>query len=199
MDIEHEYDVIAAFFCRGVAWLTAESAHMNARLSSGVHTDDFVEEMLFHPNGPGSLENILCRVILNELNALIEAALQQVLIDKSKSYFINDKTLVIGASRFQLQGALAGQGIDVTTFKDYRHLCEIKELAEGFKHRQGLRPLPKWEKNQNNLAFQSSLVAGFKEETIEGYDISVDHVRKYLVSVKAFLTQIQRHIGNNVF
>lgn len=199
MDIEHEYDVIAAFFCRGVGWLAAESADLNARLSPNTHTDDFVEEMLFHPNGPGSLENILCRVTLNELNALVEAVLQQALIGKSKSHFIDDKTLVIGAPRPQLQKALAGEGLDLTTFKEYRHLCEIKELAEGFKHRQGFRPLPKWDKKQNHLGFQSSLVGGFTEETIEGYDISIDHVREYLFSVKAFLTQIQQRIGKNVF
>jgi len=191
MDIDHEYEVINAFFSRGAAWVAAESDNAEARLSSSEeHTDEFVEELLFHPDGPGSLEDILCRATLNELNALIEAALQEALIEISGSLCIDDKGLIVGARRGELEKALARYGLQVTALSEHSNVHQIKELAEGFKHRQGFRPLPKWNNAQKTLDYQLSVVAGFVHETIHGYDVRIVNVRDYLRSAKVFLDQL---------
>lgn len=192
MDIDHEYEVINAFFSRGAAWVAAESANVEARLSSSkAHTDEFVEELLFHPNGPGSLEDILCRATLNELNALIEAALQDALTEISGTLFIDDKGLIVGARRGDLEKALAQYGLQVTVLSEHTTVQQIKELAEGFKHRQGLRPLPKWNNAQKTLEYQLSVVAGFAHETIHGYEVRIVNVRDYLRLARVFLDQLR--------
>lgn len=200
MDIDHEYEVIKAFFSRGATWVAAESADVSARLSSSkTNSDEFVEELLFHPDGPGSLEEILCRATLNELNTLIEAALQDALTEISGGLFIDGKGLVVGAPRGDLEKALANYGVQVTALSEHASVRQIKELAEGFKHRQGLRPLPKWNTEQKTLEYQSSLVAGYEHETIHGYDVRVDNVRGYLQSAKSFLDELRKNSRKNAF
>lgn len=200
MDIDHEYEVIKAFFSRGVAWVAAELDDLEKRPSSSkTQGDKFVEEKLFHPNGPGSLEEILCRTTLNELNALIESALQEVLTKMSGGMFIDEKGLIVGAGRGDLEKALAKYGVQITALSEHAKVHQIKELAEGFKHRRGLRPLPKWDKKRGKLAYQSSVVAGHSHETIRGYDLRIDNVCDYLRSAKAFLDELRERSTRNAF
>jgi len=198
MDIDHEHEVIEAFFARGVTWVAAESAQVTTQLSSSTApSDDFIEELLFHANGPASLEEIICRATVNELNALIEAGLQEVLTRISGSILIGDKKLVIGAKRDELEKALSSHGIQVADLDEYYKVLQIKEIAEGFKHRQGFRPLPKWSKSAQTLEYQSSCVPDFKHETIHGYEVGTQEVRDYLRSAKVFLDALRKKRGRD--
>lgn len=183
----HEYEVINNFFSRGAAWVATENASVAAELQSiDTPSNDHVEELYCRPNGPVELEQIVCRVTINELNALVEVALQEVLEKKSGSFFVESEGyFVIGARRDVLHRELLKYGVKVAEFPSYDKLLEIKELSEGFKHRQRLRPLPKlrkgvWETPQSSFPTP-------EDQQFHQYEIKLSDVSKYLNYVQRFL------------
>lgn len=166
--------------------MASENAVVSAKLNDiGHHESDYVEHLCFHPNGPAELEQIVCRATLNELNALIEVALQE-LLQKSGSFFIEEKgCFAIGANRDVLLNELKKNGVKVAEFPEYDKLLEIKELSEGFKHRQRLQPLPRF-KNKQWRTPDSAFPVPVNQQ-LHPYDISLSDVSRYLIYVRKFL------------
>ena len=78
--LHHELEVITSFFSRGAALVATENAAVQVALQSIESPDnEHIEDLCCHPNGPVELEQIICRATINELNALIEAALQEAI------------------------------------------------------------------------------------------------------------------------
>lgn len=166
--------------------MASENAVVSAKLSGfGNYESDYVEHLCFHPNGPAELEQIVCRATLNELNALIEVALQEML-QKFGSFFIEKKgCFAIGANRDVLLKELEDNGIKVAEIPEYDKLLEIKELSEGFKHRQRLPPLPRFKNKQWQTPDSAFPVPD--NQQLHPYDISLSEVSRYLVYVRKFL------------
>jgi len=183
----HEYEVINGFFSRGAAWVATEHAAASAELQSIISpNNDYVEHLLCHPNGPVELEQIVCRTTINELNALVEVALQESLENKSGSFFVESRgRFVIGAQRDVLLRELLSYGVHVTEFPNYGKLIEIKELSEGFKHRQRGRPLPKIKNGQWETP--QSIFPTLEDQQFYQYEITLSDVSKYLDYVLKFL------------
>lgn len=183
----HEYEAIREFFSKGTAWVAAENVAVSIELNGvAFASNDHVEHLYCHPGGPVELEKIVCRAVINELNALVEIALQEALERLTKSFFVESEgRFVIGSNRDVLIRELLNTGVDLKAFPNFDKLLEIKELSEGFKHRQHFRPLPrikkgKWETPQ-------TLIPGTEGQSIEQYEISLNSVSEYLTSVRQFL------------
>lgn len=188
----HEYEVILGFFIRGTALVAAENAAVSLKLD-GIASpgNDYVEHLYHHPNGPVELEQIVCRTTINELNALIEIALQEALEKASGSFFIESNgEFVIGPNRGVLCKELSKNGIDVNAFPNFDKLLQIKELSEGFKHRQRLRPLPRIKKGKWETP--DTLLPGTEGQYMEQYEISLGHVSEYLTFVREFLERCRK-------
>jgi hypothetical protein len=155
--INNELEVIRAFFARGIAWAAAEASDESARLAQMDHPDEeTIERVVTHPHAAEALEQIIFRSVVNELNSLYEFALQQVWIHlyglnvpvKDKKQYANGEAVFV-SNRQRIEIALSDEnllGKAVTDVKEWQfrdEILEIKELAEGFKHRQRLQPLPK--------------------------------------------------------
>ena len=67
-NIFHELDVVEHYFCRGSSWVEIESAKTSAELDGVDNNSEYIEDVLFHPNGAIELEQIICRSTINELN-----------------------------------------------------------------------------------------------------------------------------------
>lgn len=74
---------------REAGWGRGEERHENRGLchclgsrceTRGITDSETIEGQLFHPAGPGSAEQVLCRLTMTDLNALVEAALQSTLL-----------------------------------------------------------------------------------------------------------------------
>lgn len=136
----HELEAVKAFFARALSWVTTEGTAESLRLEGA--SEDFIEETVLHPHGPYSLEQIAVRSTINELNALCEFALQNAWIVKKGHGVLDSGEHVFVAARPTVEDALRSCGLDVRAFSRWSDLEKIKELSEGFKHRQRMQPLP---------------------------------------------------------
>ena len=136
----HELEAVKAFFARAQAWVTTESTAESLRLEGA--SEEFIEETVLHPHGPYSLEQIVVRSTINELNALCEFSLQNAWIKKESHGILDSGEHVFVAARPVVEAALRARGLDVRSFGRWNDLEKIKELSEGFKHRQRMQPFP---------------------------------------------------------
>ena len=155
-DLESELEVIKAFFARSIGWVAREVADESTRLAvTGQPDDELIEQVVTDPRGAEVLEQIILRAVINELSSLYEFALQQAWIRLSglnvpigKGPRYDENELVFVANRGRVEKALMNTdllGDAITNVENWpyrREILEIKELAEGFKHRHRLQPLP---------------------------------------------------------
>jgi hypothetical protein len=137
----HELEVVKVFFARALAWATTEAAAEGVALANA--SEETIEAVVLHAHGPHNFEQIVIRAVIHELNALCEFALQNTWRSVSKGEDLSDGEYVFTASRGAIEKALASRDVDVETWPRWSEVLKIKELSEGFKHRQRLQPLPK--------------------------------------------------------
>ena len=190
-DIIHDIEVLHAFFAKHAAWVMTEYAKLASAPSAENRSSEDVESELFHAQGPGSIEELVLRMTVNELNALIEAALQNALVRVTNDPIFprgakqgDAVKLVYTLNRYELDRELREAGLDLRLLEGYDAVLEIKEIAEGNKHRQRLRPVPKWCKTAKTLLPAESVVSGTADEWISPYELTFKAVSRYLVSAK---------------
>ena len=193
-DIAHDIEVLQAFFAKQAAWITTEYAKLSSARGADSRSSEDVESDLFHTQGPGSIEELVCRMTVNELNSLIEAALQETLACVTNDSFFPRRAkegspvkLVYTLNRVELDQELLDAGVELQSLDGYRAAMEIKEITEGNKHRQRLRPVPKWNKAAKALVPSESVVPGAAGEWISAYELNLNAVSQYLVSSKIFI------------
>jgi hypothetical protein len=191
-NIFHELDVVEHYFCRGSSWVEIESAKTSTELDGIDNNSEYIEDVLFHPNGAIELEQIICRSTINELNALIEFALQTVAMKANGGDLALDSMkLIVGANRSDLEGALVAANINIKVFCDYYKIQEIKELSEAFKHRQRFRPLPRKKLTQSTEP-DKSIVPGRGENFFEEYEINTSDVSIYIQATKELFLELRQ-------
>jgi len=193
-DIAHDIEVLQAFFAKQAAWITTEYAKLSSARGADSRSSEEVESDLFHTQGPGSIEELVCRMTVNELNSLVEAALQGTLVRVTNESFFPRRAkegsplkLVYTLNRGELDQELVEAGLELQLLEGYRAALEIKEITEGNKHRQRLRPVPRWHKAANTLVPNASVVPGATDEWISTYELNLNAVAQYLVSAKSFI------------
>ena len=193
-DIAHDTEVLQAFFAKQAAWVTTEYAKLSSAQDAACRSSEEVESDLFRTQGPGSVEELICRMTVSELNSLVEAALQDTLVRVTRESFFprgakegSPLKLVYTLNRGELDQELVAAGLELEILEGYRAVLEVKEITEGNKHRQRLRPVPKWDKSAKTLVPSSSVVPGGADDWISPYELSMGVVSQYLVSAKAFI------------
>lgn len=190
LDVLHELAVLEAFFARQAAWITTGYAKLGSADGASRRSSEQVEHELFHPEGPGAVEDLTCRVVINELNALVEALLQGKLSDFAGFILATETAkadIVYSLPRRKLEERLTAF-INLTTLPGHAEIEAIREIAEGNKHRERLRPVPTWDKATKSLVERHSLVPGLKgESAFEPYDIALNQVSAYLAQARVFV------------
>lgn len=185
INLPHELEVLEACFARQAAWITAEFTRMSSG-STPLQAED-IEAHLFHPQGPGSAEQCLCRMTVNELNALVETAMQDTLVRVTGEFLFqlgskmpSEVKLIYGLNRVELEKTLACNGISLCAFEGYKVVQQIKEISEGNKHRERLRPTPKWNRTNKTLEKMESLVPGPTDTWFSSYELELAQVHEYI-------------------
>jgi len=198
-DIAQDIEILEAFFAQQAAWITTEYAKLSSARGADSRSSEEVESDLFHAQGPGSIEELVCRMTVSELNALIEAALQNTLVRVANESFFplraregNPVKLVYTPNRSELEQEIVGVGLELQLLEGYSAVLEIKEITEGNKHRQRLRPVPKWDKAAKTLVPIASVVPNVPDEWISPYELNLAAVSRYLVSARSFMQAVMR-------
>jgi hypothetical protein len=185
INISHELEVLNACFARQAAWITVEFARMSSD-STPLQEED-IEANLFHPQGPGSAEQCLCRMTVNELNALVETAMQDALVRVTGEFLFqvgskvpSEVKLIYGLNRVELERRLELNGIGLAALDGYKAVQQVKEIAEGNKHREGLRPTPRWNGVNKTLEKIESLVPGATDTWFSSYELELEQVHEYI-------------------
>lgn len=185
INISHEIEVLKACFARKAAWITAEFARMSS--DSTLLQNEDIEAHLFHPQGPGSAEQCLCRMTVNELNALVETAMQDALVRVTGEFLFRFGTkvqsevqLIYGLNRAELEKTLECNGISLCALEGYKVVQQIKEISEGNKHRERLRPTPKWNPTNKTLEKRESFVPGSTDTWFSSYELELGQVHEYI-------------------
>lgn len=192
----HELVVIKAFFARGIAWAEAESASESAELSKFEKADsETVESVIFNPHGAHESEQIINRATINELNCLCEFALQHTWTKLSGNQLTLPKgELIFTASRgdiekaLQCESALGDNATEVEKWPRWDDVKKIKELSEGFKHRQRLQPFPSEFHSTKNQWRSNRLVEPNNGNVIAEYELTTADVAKYIDAVEELLS-----------
>ena len=185
INLSHELEVLNACFTRQAAWITAEFARMSS--DSTLLQEEDIEARLFHPQGPGSAEQCLCRMTVNELNALVETAMQDALVRVTGEFLFqfgskvhSEVKLIYGLKRVELAQQLELNGIFLGALEGYKAVKQVKEISEGNKHREGLRPTPKWNSSNKTLEKIESLVPGTTDTWFSSYELKLGQVHEYI-------------------
>ena len=192
LDIDHELEILRHFFTKQVAWIETEYAKLGSVDVAKSRSSEQVECELFHPEGPGSIEQLIWRMTIKELNALIETFLQARLADL-KGFLLERGAKTGNASRVDVVYSLPrteleksiNDYINLTTLPGYAAVQIVREIAEGNKHRERLRPVPLWNKAAGTLVEVESLVAG-RKGCIDSYEIELGKVSEYLSQTRVF-------------
>jgi hypothetical protein len=188
----HELVVLKAFFARAIAWVETESASESAKHSRLENADsETVESVIFNPHGAHEFEQIVLRTTINELNSLCEFALQHTWTKLSGNRLtLPNGELIFTATRGDIEKALRSKealGDKTTEVEDWprwHEIKEIKELSEGFKHRQRLQPFPGEFHSQKNQWRSNRLVEPNNENVIAEYELTTADVAKYIDAVE---------------
>lgn len=189
----HELEVVKSFFARSMSWAATESAAESARLARIDSSDnDKIEEILTHPHGAHSLEQMAIRSVVNELNALCEFALQNTWVSLSGQYDLPNGELVYTASRGQIEKALLSKDVNVETWPQWHEVLKIKEMSEGFKHRQRMQPFPV-ELQKRGFEWRAKRVVDpNSKELIVEYEPTQSHATWFLSAVEKLFLWLQR-------
>ena len=192
INILHELEVLEAFFARQASAVVADFANIST--DAALLESEDIEARLFHPQGPCSVEQIICRMTVNELNSLVETAMQDALVRVSGDSFFTSQTksgtqvkLVYSLKRSELEQRLIESGISVKSSANYLAVQQVKEISEGNKHREGLRPVPKWDGTRKTLAISASLVPGSTDTWYSSYEFELSQVQKYMFECRNFI------------
>lgn len=203
-DLPGELEVIKAFFARGTAWVATETAGESARLALMTESDEeFVEHVATDPNGASALEQIVLRAVIGELNSLYEFALQQAWIcsfglnvPTRKGSACDEDQVVFVANRWLIEDALKNADLlgdatsDVEVWPGRQEVLEVKELAEGFKHRHRLQPLPEdcYQPGQKrNSVRRVNPEISATEHPVAGYQLTQPQVARYIGAFEELL------------
>jgi len=193
-DIAHDIEVLQAYFAKQAAWITTAYANLSSARGADSRSSEEVESDLFHTQGPASIEELICRMTVNELNSLVEAALQDTLVRVTNETFFprgakEGKPLkfVYTLNRGELDRELLEAVPNIKSLEGFSATMEIKEIAEGNKHRQRLRPVPRWDKGAKALIPSASVVPGATDESISPYELNLSAVFQYLIYAKSFI------------
>lgn len=192
INICHEIEVLKACFARQAAWITTEFARMSS--DSTLLQNEDIEARLFHPQGPGSAEQCLCRMTVNELNALVETAMQDALVRVTGEFLFplgtkvqGEVQMIYSLNRAELEKKLECNGISMCALEGYKVVQQIKEISEGNKHRERLRPTPKWNPTNKTLEKRESLVPGSTDTWFSSYELELGQVDKYISLCDKFI------------
>ena len=203
----HELEVVKAFFKRGMAWAESESELESAQLATLEQPDEeFVESLTFSPHGSLELERIIIRAVLNELNSLCEFALQKTWIQLSGNQLeLPDGTLVVSANRGDIEKALRNKDAlgdritDVSEWPNWLEIKKIKELSEGFKHRQRLQPFTGEFQSSRNQRRCKRLVDPDNANFMAEYELSAADVTGYIDAVEKLFSWLDSKSMLSIF
>jgi len=189
----HELEILKSFFSRAISWAVTESAEESARLAAIVNPDnDTIEQIVTHPHGAQNLEQIAIRSVVNELNSLCEFALQNTWVAVSRQYNLPNGEFIYTASRGQIEKALSVEGVTVEMWPRWPEVLEIKEMSEGFKHRQRMQPFP-IDLQKKGLEWRATrLVDPNNQEMLAEYDPTPSQALEFLSAVEELLLWLQR-------
>ena len=189
----HELEILKSFFARVISWVAAESAEENARLAEIVRPDnDTIESVVTHPHGAHSFEQVAIRSVVNELNSLCEFALQNAWVAVSKQYNLPNGEFVHTATRGSIEKALLVQGIRVEAWPRWQQVLEVKEMSEGFKHRQRMQPFPA-ELQKKGFEWRATRVVDpGNQEMLAEYDPTPSQASAFLSAIEELLLWLQR-------
>lgn len=188
----HELEVIKSFFARTMSWVVTESAAEDAKLARiDNSSNDAIEGVVTHPHGAHSLEQVAIRCVVNELNSLCECALQNTWISISKQYDLPNGEFVFTASRGSIEKALSSVGTKVETWPQWYEILKIKEMSEGFKHRQRMQPFPVELQKPNFKWRATRLVDPSNSEMLASYEPTPLQASQFLNAVEELLLWLQ--------
>lgn len=189
----HELETLKSFFARAMSWASIESAEESARLAEIDNPDnDTVEEFVTHPHGAQSLEQVAIRSVVNELNSLCEFALQNTWLAVSKQYNLPNGEFIYTATRGNIEKALSGHNVMVEEWPRWHQVIEIKEMSEGFKHRQRMQPFPP-ELQKKGFEWRATRVVDpSNQEMLTEYDPTPSQVSEFLNGIEELLLWLQR-------
>lgn len=193
VDLNYELETIKALFSRGMALVDDISAEESALLTLAQSpVEAFAEEVLTHPQGASALEKILFRSVVGELNSLYELALQQVWTRTNglsvPGKKASDAEIVFVANRNRIEERIKADpkfnyDASFENWPSRPAVLEVKELAEGFKHRHRLQPLPEYcyaphQKNRATRIVDPS--DGDNEAPIADYELKRERISQYI-------------------
>jgi len=189
----HELETLKSFFARAMSWAVAESAEESARLAKIDSPDnDTIEGVVTHPHGAHSLEQVAIRSVVNELNSLSEFALQNTWVAWSKQYNLPNGEFIYTATRGNIEKALSAQGVKVETWPRWQQVLEIKEMSEGFKHRQRMQPFPV-ELQKKGFEWRASRVVDpHNQEMLAEYGPTPLQASEFLIAIEELLLWLHR-------
>lgn len=208
VDLNYELETIKAFFSRGMALADDISAEESARLALIKSPDEaFVEEILTHPQGADALEKIILRSVVGELNSLYEFALQQVWIRMNGLNVPGKETsadeIVFVANRNDIERRIdeaceadpeLKAKVSYKSWPSRSAVLEVKELAEGFKHRHRLQPLPAYcyaQRRRNRATRIVSPTNGNNEVPIADYELKRERITQYIQAFDELLKYLE--------
>lgn len=99
----------------------------------------------------------------------------------------NPLKFIYSLTRNELEKKLTQIGIRLESVNDYAAVQQVREIAEGNKHREGLRPVPKWDKAQKTLIRPVSTVPGSTDTWFSSYELKMQNVHEYMLQCGSFI------------
>ena len=188
----HELEVVKSFFARAMSWADAESKSEDARLARISNPDsDTIEGIVTHPHGAHNLEQIAIRAVVNELNSLCEFALQNTWVSLSTRYDLPTGEFVFTATRGKVESALLSLKLDVKKWPQWEEVLKIKEMSEGFKHRQRMQPFPIELQSRGFEWRATRVVAPHNTEVLTEYEPTPAQTAQFLIAIEELLTWLR--------
>lgn len=188
IDIQKDLDILQSFFIRQAVITTTAYGQVQAT------SEEDVEAELFAVSGPASIEDLVCRLTVAELNTLIEASIQQGLALMYGSNVVkpsnkrNQAEHLFNLPRTKLEERYVQEVMPLNEIEGYHAIQEIKEICEGLKHRQRTAPTLKWDKS--TLISPPSLVLETSDGMYRSYDLCFKKVSEYLAASKTFIESV---------
>lgn len=189
----HELEVLKSFFARAMSWAATESAEESTRLAEINNPDnDTIEGVVTHPHGAYSLEQVAIRSVVNELNSLCEFALQNTWVAVSQKYNLPNGEFIYTATRGKIEKALSVKEVSVEAWPRWQQVLEIKEMSEGFKHRQRMQPFPQELQKKGCEWRATRVVDPGNQEMLAEYDPTPSQASEFLSAIEELLLWLQR-------
>ncbi len=182
----HELEVVKSFFAEAIARADEKTQIESARIAKiNNPDDDTIASIERDPRGAYEFEQVTLRSVINELNALCEFALQNTWKSFSKQIWLPNGTLVYAAERREIETALAEKNEDVKTWPRWQEVLMIKEMSEGFKHRQRMQPFPKEVASPNpKRRAKERFVEPSNEKDFAYYELTKIQTVEYLAAIE---------------